>query len=315
MRRPLATQIGEEEQAIRAWGRAGRQRAELVIADGAAKDVAPPAQRCARGQRHRHQVIALRHRMTEGMQPSGSINGELFGMRKEHAAASDRGADPARRDNAGADRGGRVVTGPRRHGKICRQSQLAGDRGKQPATDLGALQHLGHPVRWNVEGGQDLRRPIAAADVEEQGSRCVGHVARQFTGELHPDEIFGQEHVAQMAILDRLDVTKPENLRRLEAGQCRVTGDLDQPVSAHTLGDDLALRCRSLIVPEQRWPDHLAALIEKDRAMHLPCEPNAGNIAARLGSDAAEHLAARRPPIGGVLLGPSGARHEERIFG
>ena len=73
------------------------------------------------------------------------------------------------------------------------------------------------------------------------------------------------------------------------------------PIRALDLG---ALRCRPLVVPEDRGADHTVAAVERDQAVHLPREPDPRDVAAF--GDLAERRSGRVPPVLGILLRPAG---------
>src|SRR5207248_2845092 len=88
---------------------------------------------------------------------------------------------------------------------------------------------------------------------------------------------------------------------RLESRQCRIAGDVDQPRSANSPRDVVALVRAPPIVGGQCRANDLPARTEKDAA-RLAGQPNTGHIAANRGRDSSQRLATRAPPLGGVLL-------------
>ena len=92
-------------------------------------------------------------------------------------------------------------------------------------------------------------------------------------------------------------LAQPQQLRRREAGQRAVAGQLDEPLEADALLDLAALRRRALVVPEDRRADHLAGRVERDEAVHLAAQPDPGDVA---------HAERRRAPPPSPATSPPG---------
>ena len=76
-------------------------------------------------------------------------------------------------------------------------------------------------------------------------------------------------------------------------------------VRAYPLGDRLTLRRRPLVVPEERGPDDVIRLVEKDRAVHLARETEADDVASDVGCNLGDRAPGSLPPVFRPLLGPS----------
>ena len=62
---------------------------------------------------------------------------------------------------------------------------------------------------------------------------------------------------------------EPQELRRREARERPISGELDQAVETDAILDLGALCARSLVVPEDRRAKNAVALVEADEAVHL----------------------------------------------
>ena len=109
----------------------------------------------------------------------------------------------------------------------------------------------------------------------------------------------------------RLVPAQPQELRRGEARERAVPGQLDQPRQSDPLLDLRALGPRALVVPEDRRPEHCVVGPERDEAVHLARE--AERIAV-LPAELRQRRAARLPPVLRVLLGPARLRRRERVL-
>ena len=248
---------------------------------------AEPGERAGCAQHHAHRVPGAGHRVAE----------DVHARLRVRRVGGQRGEDDARRaehdrhgpglDDPDAERGGRLVA---------------------RARDLGRLVHGRKPLERHVERRADLVRPAAAGDVEEQRAGRVGDVDRVLAGEAETHVVLRQQHVPDARVRLGLVTAQPEELRRREAGERAVPGQLDQPLEPDARLDLGALGCRPLVVPEDRRPQDAVVRVEHDEAVHLPGEadrPFREALQARLGC---------APPVLGVLLGPAGLRRRERVL-
>ena len=116
----------------------------------------------------------------------------------------------------------------------------------------------------------------------------------------------------------RLVVAHPHELGRRKAGQRVVAGDRDQPLRADGLADQVALRRRPLVVPQDRRSEHLVGVVEQDErrasgrsARQRRCPRR---DAAR-GQNAAAWPRSRRPTTARVLLAPQRPRRLVAVLG
>src|SRR5918997_1366341 len=184
-------------------------------------------------------------------------------MGEEYAARPDRGVHEPGAHDPGPDRRRRVVPPAGCHRDAGWQAQLLGHLLAQGARALRSLVDLRHPLLGDLQGVQDLAGPVAGPDVEEEGAGGVRGVGGVLTGEHEPDVVLGEEHAGDPGVVIRFLVAEPDYFRRLEAGKGRVSGDGDQTFPTDGARDLLALRPRALVVPQERWPDHLVRGIQE----------------------------------------------------
>ena len=179
------------------------------------------------------------------------------------------------------------------------------------AADLGRLVRLRQPLERNLERLADLLAPAPAGDVEEERPRGVRRVDRALAGQAQPDVVLRQQDVRGLRPDLGLVAAHPEELRRREAGQRPVSGQLDQPLEPDPLLDLGALRRGPLVVPEDRRAEDPVGRVEQDEPVHLPGEPDRGRVAR---ADRRQRPLARPPPVLRILLGPARLRNRERVL-
>jgi hypothetical protein len=113
-------------------------------------------------------------------------------------------------------------------------------------------------------------------------------------------------------------VADPHELRRREAGQRVVAGDLDQPLATDRRPDRVALDGGALVVPEDRGAEDGISGIEQNEPVHLAGEADrhdvgAGCVCGRQGRPDCHDR--RVPPRGGILLAPHRVRRARPVFG
>ena len=104
-------------------------------------------------------------------------------------------------------------------------------------------------------------------------------------------------------------LAQPEQLRRREACERTIPGQLDQPCEPDPLLDLDALGRRPLVVPEDRRPKHSISIVENDETVHLAGESDRG----RLASERGERTLGSPPPVFRILFGPAGVRCREVV--
>ena len=225
--------------------------------------------------------------------------GLVGGQRGEDDA---RGAEHDRHGpgplDADAERAGGAVArarGDRDAGGGARR-ETSGDsstRGSHAAVELQRLEH-----------GSSLQR--ALGDVEQQRARRVGDVDRALAAEPQPHVVLGQQHVRDARVEVRLVRAQPQQLGRGEARQRAVAGQRDQPLEPDALLDLLALGGRALVVPEDRGAEHAPGGVERDEAVHLARQPDAGDLVGGRARRAPASLPAHQSS--GILPAPARPR-------
>ena len=190
--------------------------------------------------------------------------------------------------------------------------------GRDGAGDLRAFVRRRHPRGIDPEGREDLRRPVAGREVEQDRPRPVGLVERVLAGEPEPDVVLGQEHVRDPAPDVRFVVADPDELGRGEARQGVVAGDLDEPLRTDGRPDGVALGGRALVVPQDGRPQDGIGRVEQDEAVHLAGQPDRDDVLARR-AGRGEHRPdggdGAVPPQVGRLLAPARVGHLEAVLG
>ena len=224
--------------------------------------------------------------MTEDVYPRLGV-GRILRQRRE----DDTGRPQHHRDRAGCrdadpECGGGLVAGP-------------GDRGR--------LVRRGQPLPRDLECVADFLRPAPARNVEQERPGCVGCIDRVLAGQTEPHVVLRQEDVMDPCVRLGLVLAQPEQLGRREAGQRSVAGERDQPLETDARLDLLAFRRRSLVVPEDRRPQHPLVRPERDQPVHLPRQ------AYGACGQASQAGLGRAPPVLGVLLRPARMRGGARV--
>ena len=242
VRRALAGQVRQERQTLRARAPTSRPR--------------PSARRTRRRRRSRSQ--AQRARRRRASRPSGARRRARRGRRRARAPAGRRGTRAARRRRrrtcpsrrSAAPAGRRRRRARPRPGRPRRPRRRRRPR-VRPETS-GDSSTVGSHAGSISSVVEHLVAPAPLRDVEQQRARGVGDVDRALAGQLQPHVVLGQHHVRDARVVVRLVLAQPQQLRRGEAGQRAVAGQLDEPVEADALLDLRALGGGALVVPEDR---------------------------------------------------------------
>ena len=174
-----------------------------------------------------------------------------------------------------------------------------------------------HPGGVDLERREDLGRPVAGGEVEQDGPRPIGLVEGVLAGEPEPHVVLGQENVRHPAPDLRLVVADPDQLRCREARQGVIAGDLDEPLRADGLPDHVALGGRALVVPEDGRPQDGIGPVQEHESVHLTGQPDRGDLVARdpgLGQDRPDRADRAVPPQLGRLFAPTRLGHLEAVL-
>ncbi len=260
---PLALEVGEECQALRARGPALRLFRQLVEGRLRGENVAKPAQGAGRVQHHAHRLPGAGDGVAEGVDSRLGVVG-VRGQRGQHdTRGAEHDRDDARLDDADAERGRLLVAG---------------------SGDLGGFVDRREPVARNVERGQHVVAPAPVLDVEEQRARGVRGVEHPLARQPETDVVLRQHDTADPAVDVGLVAAQPEQLRGREARKRPVAGERDQPLEADALLDLGALGPGALVVPEDRGPQDAVVLVEADETVHLAGEADSGGSTPRRAS-------------------------------
>ena len=249
-----------------------------------------PAERAGRREHHAHRVPGVRDGVAERVQARLRVGGVRGQRREDDAGGAEHDGQASGAVDSDPERAGRLVAG---------------------AADLRALVGVRQPGGRQLEQLQQLAAPPPPRDVEEQRPGGVGGVDRALPGEPEADVVLREQDVRDPRVDVRLVPAQPQELRRGEARERSVPGQLDQARQADALLDLRALGARALVVPEDRRPQHRVVGPERDEAVHLTRE--AERIAV-LPAELGQRRAARLPPVLGVLLGPARLRGRERVL-
>ena len=156
-------------------------------------------------------------------------------------------------------------------------AEFFGDALTKEARVLGAFVDFGHPAPAGSPGRQ-------GSHPTSHGPACPAtgcpprprRLLRVLARELEPHVVLGQEHTRGPIKVLWLFILEPDDLRCLEAREGRVAGDRDKtlPAPPHWLSARTACQCAGSSTEAQAllpWSE----ASEKDRAVHLPGEPDA----------------------------------------
>ena len=283
VRRPLALEVREEEDAVRTCFGRGCLGDEVVERRSRRERVVEPLQRAGRVQHHAHRLPRLGDGVAERVHARLGLVGVPRERREDDTGRAEHDRDEAGPDDADSERGGLLVSGTRVHRR---------------------LAHRRQPRARDLERGQYLVAPAPVRDVEEERPGRIGGVDRPLPGEPEPDVVLRQHDARDPRVHVGLVLPQPQQLRGREARQRAVPGERDEPLETDALLDLGALRARALVVPEDRGPEDGVVLVEADQAVHLAREAHA----LRLDAERRERCPARAHPVVGVLLRPPRVR-------
>ena len=242
VRRALAGEVGQEHQALDAGLPGfGLGRKRRVVEPGPGR-ISQPAERAGRGEHDAHRVPG----------PGHCVAKRVHARLRIRLERGQRGEDDSRGADLHRQRAGPVDAGSDRSRRLIPCSGRDRNSSGRLTRHLGRLVDTRQRVPGQLEQLEQLVAPAPRRDVEEKGSRGVGHVDRPFAGKSQPHVVLGQEDVGYPPIDVRLVVAHPEQLRRREAGQSAVTGQRDQALEPDALFDLGTLLRRPLVVPEDR---------------------------------------------------------------
>ena len=193
----------------------------------------------------------------------------------------------------------------------------AGEHGAQLAGRLGALEERRHLVAVQVRSRR-AARPTSRASPTSSHERAGGvrHVGGVVAGQPEAHIVLRQEHLGDVAEDLRLVPLHPDELRRGEAGQDDVAGDLAEA----RIGVELRrLLGRAAVVPQDAGAERPVGVVEQRRAVHVAGEADAAHAlhlgGMRLGErvDGAFDVAATSSRDPARTSRDAAARHVERL--
>ena len=252
------------------------------------------------------------------MDPAEGIEDRPIRRREDDPRGPQREGHRARRHDTDPDPVGRLVAAAGHDRRALPQAGRRRRGGRHHAGDRRALEDRRQPGWVDLECADDLGRPGPPGQVEQDRPCAISRINRVVAGQEQPDVILGQQDVGDPGPGLGLVLADPDELGRREAGQGIVAGDLDQPLRPDGLPDQVAFRAGSLVVPEDRRPEHVVGPIEQDGAVHLPGQPDRGDVVGTdpgRGQDRPDRGLRRGPPQGRVLLAPQRLGCREVVLG
>ena len=255
MRAALAGQVGQEQQAVAAGGNVAGRRPP-------GRRTSTPGASASRNQRRlpaADSITDIRCQrsgdgVAEGVDPARAARRSGGPSRRRSTPGGpERQRDRARVDDPDAD-GVRRLVAAARDDRACRRaapSPRRPPRSTVPVT-AGPSNVGGSQRRVDPERVDDLGRPVARGEVEQDRAGAVGLVERVLAGQAEPDVVLRQQDVGDPRPDVRLVVADPDELRRGEPGQRVVAGDRDQPLRPDRRADRVALGGGPLVVPQDR---------------------------------------------------------------
>ncbi|MNS94141.1 hypothetical protein D3C72_1283480 [compost metagenome] len=166
-------------------------------------------------------------------------------------------------------------------------------------------------------GGEQFGRPFARAGIEPGGAGGVGHFRDVFAGQPQTQIILRQQYLGHFREDIGFVLRHPGKLRRGEAGENDVAGDLAETRIGIQRG---GLGMGARIVPQDAGAQHLAISINKRRTMHLAGKADAlygAKLFRKLLLQAGNGCSGRGNPVRRVLFGPAvmRARNVQRAVG
>ena len=261
--------------------------AEQLLVGWVAERAVEPIQRACGREHHAHRVPGSRNGVAEGVQPRLRLGPVLVERGEDDTGRAEHDRERPRRSNADAERPRRLVA---------------------RARDLRRFVHRRQPLARKLERVEQLVAPASVRNVEEKRPGRIRDVDGVLAGEAEAHVVLWQEDVTDAGVGLGLVPAEPEELRRREAGEGAISGQLEQPVEAEPLLDLGAFRAGALVVPEDRGAKHVTVLVEDDEAVHLAREAERAVV-----PELAERRLRSPPPVVGILFGPARSRRRERI--
>ncbi len=322
VRRALAHQVREKEQALRPWRRVGGGQVHHVVGVRvmpAEHAVAQPAQGHAGAERRSHLVpagaaIARLQSAAKGVDAPATVDLHLTHRLHKLAARADAEQQPVGGQRAGPQGTACSVGGPGDDGDSGEQSQVGGGKGLEHTGDGGGRLHGRQQAAVNAENSQQFVRPVAAALIQQQRPGAIRGVGGEGAGQPPAHIVLGQQQHSDLCPHLRRFLLEPAGSGGQEASRERAAGDAVEPLGAHRLRDLLHLAPAALVGPDHRWGERVAGGVEQDCAVHLAGKTDGCDLPCAGGGDAAHGGDDGLPPRLGLLLGALGLWLKDGIF-
>jgi hypothetical protein len=254
--------------------------------------------------------------MAEGVRAVLGVYLRLLQVCEHHAAGAYRHGGAPRLHDADTHCARRLVARTAHHRRALRQACRLRRLRRDAPRNLWRLVGFGEPFARQLQRVQHVIRPVAARYIEKRRARRVRNLRRRLAREPIADEVFGQQHLSDAGVVFRFVAAQPDDFARLKARQHGVQCRLQDGLLSDALGNPRALIGGALVAPQQRGAYRLAALVQEDRAVHLPAQADATHCVcrnARLRQHAPYRRAGSLPPVVGVLLCPQRARRIQGV--
>jgi hypothetical protein len=148
-------------------------------------------------------------------------------------------------------------------------------------------------------------------DIQKQHAGCICHIRSAFASKAKAGVVFWQKKVPYALPVVGFVFANPENFRQREVWQGGIARELNQALQAKCAREVAALLLGAYVAPDECRADNISFFVEKDRAMHLAREADAGDVLAReviARERFANCCASSAPPVFRMLLRPANLR-------
>ncbi len=227
------------------------------------------------------------------------------------APRADRQLDRTWFQQATRKRRCRGISGPGDHGNIGADTPACRRRfGDQPA-DLTRFANRRQHIEPQVEGVEDIYRPVITRHVIEQGRRRIARVGGGLTRKPESKPVFGLQRPARLAVHARLVIANPEQGRTGHAGADRVGQLALEDGTELPIGIELFAGSR--VGPQDGGSQGFAVVKAERDPVHLSRKTHGRDIHSPIGDGLVDRDRRRFPPIRRVRLSPARMRIMNRI--
>jgi len=310
---PLAEQVGEEDETIRARrgrgdftvqqlvGALARRRCPLLL-EGA--DLVLHPRVGAAGRLHGAAgVHAARHGVRPDEGPHRVVEDGLARRRGDPRGGAEVVVGQAGLHRSRPDPRADPVAGAGHDGDARTQAQASRRLPRQGAHHVGGLAQVGQLLPVDAGDAHEGLRPSPRREVERVGARSVGVLARHHAGQPEVEPVLGVEHLRRSGVDVRLVPLHPHQLLDRVGRAGPVAGDAVEVAGVDPLEEGPALAHGALVAVQDGGPQGPALAVHAEAPHHLAAEADRRHV-ARVLHQGGRRLAHRAPPVRGVLLGP-----------